>query len=409
MEIFNTYPRAALAPVTEDLARLVAQDDLGTLRQWGEAEWALAPQTAFVLGVGALLYSQLREREQLTELPPNFREALARQYQLNRARVMRMLDEWQQVLRALETTHVQLIPLKGIVLLENFYDDGAKRPLTDLDFLIRPENSAETRAGLESLGYIVEDHASKLNFVRADNRLPICMDAEHPDNPRRVEVHTRLEDEFRGSTIDWTEQAWTSSRAATHSAITRELDISVLWAHLLSHTSRDFLACRGRLVQLHDLALVARTITSRGCWSSAIAPRGAASARFFYPALALMRRYFGNVIPTTYLDQIAALTPPRLRAWCEEQSLFDVSWLGGQHLGAWQTLTLWPQSPREMFKMARVMWQRRALHLHHSFPELRGTRGFFFAYLAYAWDQARGSRRQRERRGRWDYAPPKEH
>src|SRR5439155_25232298 len=135
-------------------------------------------------------------------------------YELNRVRVARMLQEWQELVEALQGADLALIPLKGIALVQNHYADRATRPLADLDVLIRPEDLGKTRAAFDMLGYMREDEAAKPNFVRPDNRWPICMDGEHPDNPRRVEVHTRLEDEFRGSTIDGTSEGWRTSNCS---------------------------------------------------------------------------------------------------------------------------------------------------------------------------------------------------
>jgi hypothetical protein len=213
-----------------------------------------------------------------------------------------------------------------------------------------------------------------------------------------------VQDEFRGTTVDWTETAWAASRALPLFANVREMDAATLFMHLLSHTSRDVMTCRARLIQLYDIALVARRLTEQNLRSNALEPRESRTTRFFYPALALVNRYFPHALPPTYCQKIRENTPPRLRAWCERQTLFEVSLLGGNHIGFWQTLQLWSQSPRETWQMARVMWQRRALRIGHMFPGLQRSRWFFIGYLGYAWDQVRGSRRQLQQRGRWDFA-----
>jgi hypothetical protein len=404
MDVFNQYPRATLARVVEDFANGLAQNELAPLAGWSEAEWALASQTAFVLGIGALFYSQFEPLGKWSQLPDPFRAALTRQYQMNRARVTRILSEWEQLLGALNGKDVGVIPLKGIALLQKYYVDPATRPLADLDILIRPEDLATTRVTLEGLGYWMEGESAKPNFVRADNRHAVCLDAEHPDNPRRIEVHTRIQDEFRGTTIDWTKCAWDSNHATMPRSTVREIAVTTLFVHLLSHTSRDVMTCRARLIQLQDIALVARTLTEQHLWLNVSDAPDFRATRFFYPALALVNRYFPNAVPPSYSQKIQKNTSPRLRAWCERQTLFDVSWLGGNHVGVLRTLQLWPQSPREALLMSRVMWARRTLRVGHMFPKLRRSRWFFVGYLGYAWDQARGSRRQLHQRGRWDYA-----
>lgn len=404
MDIFNRYSPLALERVTESFAWMLARQNLAVLKDWTDAEWALAPQTAFVLGVGPLLYVLFRNLPRSASAPLEFRDALEHQYLKNGQRVMRFEEEFGQIVHALARVRVSLIPLKGIELGRAYYTDSATRPLADLDVLIKPNDFAAVRERLTSLGYVVENESDKPNFVRPDNRHPVSFDSEHPDNPRRVEVHFSLRDEYRGGIVDWTEEAWETAHAPPGDITTRQLDISVLWKHLLSHTSRDILSCRVRLIQLQDLALVARVITARGCWSSTRGPTDARVARFLYPALALVERYWGKLVPPEYVRAVAAHTPKRLRAWCERQTLFDVSWLSGKHIGALQAVWLWALTPYDALGMGRVMWQRRELRLRHLFPNLARSRWFFLAYPAYLLDQVRGQPRQRLRRGRWDFS-----
>lgn len=408
MELFNRYPPNVLERVTESYAYMVARKDWSCLEAWGEAEWALASQTAFVLGVGALLAASMRDDPQWLTLPLTFRSALTHQYDMNARRIARLSEEFAQILARLDHANLSAIPLKGIVLLQSYYRDPAARPLADLDLMIRSEDWRDARTCLIGLGYVLEDDPVKPNFVRPDNRNPICFDSEHPDNPRRVEVHLQLQDEFRGSTIDWTGEAWQTSRPLPGWKCARELDLQILWRHLLSHTSRDIMTCRVRLIQLYDIALVAQTITARRGWSKTYLPQDDRTARFLYPVLALVHRYFGQVIPDDYLQRVRAETPARLSGWCDRQRLFDVSWLGGKHLGSAQTLQLWARSRQEVMTMARVMWQRRALRMRHLYPALARSRWFFLAYAGYALDELRGQHTQRRRRGRWDFAGGKD-
>jgi Uncharacterised nucleotidyltransferase len=408
MDIFNRYPPATLECVTEGYANLVARHDWSCFESWGDAEWALAPQTAFVLGVGALVAASMCDDPQWLTLPLAFRSALTYQYEMNARRVARLSQEFADIVAQFDHAQIALIPLKGIVLLQSYYRDPAMRPLADIDLMIHSEDLGEAQASLARLGYMLEEDLVKPNFVRPDNREPICFDSEHPDNPRRVEMHLRLEDEFRGSTIEWTHAAWELSQPLPNWKSARELNLQTIWAHLLSHTSRDIMTCRVRLIQLYDIKLMAQTIDACGCWSKTYLPQDDRAARFMYPALALVNRYFGQAIPDAYVQKVRAQTSARLRAWCERQSLFDVSWLGGKHLGSAQTLSLWAHSPHEALAMALVMWQRRTLRLHHLYPTLAGSRWFFLAYAGYLLDQLRGQRKQRQRRGRWDFAGRKE-
>lgn len=406
MDIFNTFPPEALKRVCAAYLLLIARNDLALVETWSGAEWALAPQTAFVLGVGGLIHAQHRDDPRWLTLPESFQLALARQYNMNQQRLLRIRGELEQVLLSFNDLQIAVIPLKGSVLSQGYYDDPFTRPMADLDLLVRGDDLPQVSTALQALGYLAENHSSKPNFVRPDNRYPVCYDGDHPDNPRRIEVHTRLQDEFRSSTIDWTEWAWRTSGASAEGTTRRALAPAVLFAHLLSHTSRDIMTCRVRLIQLYDIALVARALTKDSCWTTLEFSYDAVTMRFLYPALALTRRYFASDIPEAFFQKVAQATPPRLRAWCNRQTLWEVSWLGGNHIGVFETLLLWSQSPREAARMFQTMWGRRALHLGYLFPQLQKSRGAWLAYPAYVWDRLRGGRQGKKRRGRWDYAKP---
>jgi hypothetical protein len=408
MDIFNMYPAGSLSRVCDAYCDFIVRNDPAVFAGWGQAEWALAPQTAFVLGVGALIHAQHRNDPRWLTLPEPFRRALARQYGMNQQRTLRMRQELDQVLAAFRDARIPTLPLKGIVLSHGYYDDRFTRPMADLDLLIQAGDLPRADETLGALGYLAENHSAKPNFVRPENRYVVCFDADHPDNPRRIEIHTRLQDEFRSSTIDWTDRAWHKSSTGAAGTAPREIAPAVLFAHLLSHTSRDMMTCRVRLIQLYDIALVARRLTRDAGWSDFDVPEDAATMRFLYPALAVTRRYFACDIPDAFFLRVARATPPRLRAWCDGQTLWDVSWLGGNHLGVLKTLALWALSSREASQMFETMWGRRGLHLGYLFPQFQGSPRAWLAYPAYVWDQLRGGPREKKRRGRWDYSnlPP---
>src|SRR5690349_10340070 len=139
MDIFNRYPPAALERVTEVYAHLVARGDSSLLETWSDAEWVLAPQTAFVLGVGALIAASMRNDPQWLTLPLAFRSALTHQYEMNARRVARLSQEFADILAHFDRAQIDSIPLKGIVLLQSYYHDPAMRPLADIDLMIHSE------------------------------------------------------------------------------------------------------------------------------------------------------------------------------------------------------------------------------------------------------------------------------
>ncbi len=90
-----------------------------------------------------------------------------------------------ELLAALHAAGVRVIPLKGVWLAERVYEDGACRPMCDIDLLVPAEELARARSAVGRLGYTTTDY-----YHREE-----CNKHTHyrkPGAPLTLELHWRL-------------------------------------------------------------------------------------------------------------------------------------------------------------------------------------------------------------------------
>jgi hypothetical protein len=91
----------------------------------------------------------------------------------------------RELLAALHAAGVRVIPLKGVWLAERVYEDGACRPMCDMDLLVPIEELPLARAAIERLGYTTPDYY--LSETKAKH-----MHYQRPGGPLPLELHWHL-------------------------------------------------------------------------------------------------------------------------------------------------------------------------------------------------------------------------
>jgi len=94
----------------------------------------------------------------------------------------RAVFQTRELLTALHASGVRVIPLKGVWLAENVYEDGSCRPMSDIDLLVSSEEIVRARETLEGLGYATTD---VFQAEIADKH--VCF--VKPGETRRIELH----------------------------------------------------------------------------------------------------------------------------------------------------------------------------------------------------------------------------
>lgn len=296
----------------------------GVVEAWGPETWSAFRRVVTFHGLAPYLARVVPGSAIAPWVPAATLDWLAEQAALNVRRIRCMHEDLARVLAAAAAAHVEVMPLKGAILTTMPGADPIPRPMADLDVLVHPADRSRMTRVLEGLGYQQEPvdspHPTHDVFVDPNGARVASYEGEHPDNPRRVELHVEVKRHLWGwaNDDDLTALLW---RGATPGRVLGEPASlprpSDLLAHLTIHATSDLLGSRGRLVQWLDLAAVAPGVAGgvggRGVLGDLPHPRLA------YPSLRLAGRALPRSLPADVVDLSAleCAVPARLARWAE--------------------------------------------------------------------------------------------
>ena len=308
----------ALRKTTEVLAHELAAPTAAP--PWTDFEWKIAQAVAAMQGVSPLLHRRLRWRG-----PENWHRFLGEQLDQSIQRQMEIL----RVLRAIDSHArsggVAFVALKGAALLAIGLYAVGERPMGDIDLLIRDDDTAANAGVLKLSGYEAAFTTRRHQAFQPRLQKPVTNGrlGEHVDNPIKIEVHTRIAEQLPVMTVDITD--WLSPRAA-QAGLNAYPSTASLMMHLLLHAAGNMRARALRLIQLHDIALLAARF-GRGDWKELLSIGVDGRALWWaLPPLMLTARYFRATIPTDVLKSLSVVCPWLLRRIAGRQRLTDVSW-----------------------------------------------------------------------------------
>jgi hypothetical protein len=294
---------------------------------WDDATWETARWAIQVHGIAPLLDRAAEAWPDAAMLHPHLRDYLANQRRLSAARVELLLRDLAEILAACQVAGLAVVPLKGSVLAARYYPEPGLRPMNDLDLLVRAEDEARAIAVLREVRYQPIARSWKhLMLARPEaHGTTVAFEGEHPDNPRSVDLHSQLLEQFWGIRYDLTNEAW--SHVGPGELLGQAawlLQPALLLHHLAVHTSSDMIARRVRLLHLHDIALVAAEVERAG-WERMVAvARAQREERFVYPSLSLANRFF-PVVPEFVLAALRQGVPPALLHYLEASGMERLS------------------------------------------------------------------------------------
>ena len=313
------YSRIVIGWATDPAPERLAAEVVG----WDDAAWEAARWAIQVHGIAPLLHYSLADGPAAGVLHPRLLAYLAQQRQRSGERVALLLGELAELLAACRDADITVLPLKGALLATRYYPEPALRPMNDLDLLVHPPDEARLLSLLERLGYRSVVRSWKhLVLARPSGRGPVVdWDGEHPDNPRSLDLHTRLFEQFWGLHYDLTEATWAGAEPGMLLDLpTHVLRPAALLHHLAVHASSDTIARRIRLLHLQDLAFVARAVDGDG-WRQVVTwAAEQREQRLIYPALAFVNRYYVGV-PEDVLRELRAGVPRALLRYLDASEL----------------------------------------------------------------------------------------
>jgi hypothetical protein len=344
---------------------------------WSPEIWETFQLASRVHGVAPLLHLKLKAARWLDGAIKTW---LAEQYQFNRQRLARMQAELGEILALFGQNSLPLIPLKGCVLTTLYYEEAGLRPMADLDLLIRAEDLPVAVKLLAQLGYQQETvHWKHTEFSQPDNRRVVSTTCEHPDNPRKLEVHLHCRETFGGPTVELTDLMWGN---ATPGYLLGEPVLLVkpeaLWLHLLVHATYHAWQGKGRLIHLVDLAQLIPHLDDPLPYLNTV------DARFIYPSLALLQKYFPDgALADSLLATQQARVSPTFRQWVASLDLVNTSHLNPKPPGLYllKTLKFSEGRPREVVQALRFAALPSLEEIALDHPQLAQSKAPWLSYF----------------------------
>ena len=360
---------AALREVTEVLAREItapaAQPPL-----WGEFEWRIARAVASMQGVSSLLCTGPRWRG--PEAWRSFLEAQRDHVAGRHRKIVRLLEAIDAQARR---EGIALVALKGAALHSiGIYQPG-ERPMADVDLLARDDEVQGTIRVLEACGFestfttwrnqFFEPRSAKMSITASLG--------ENIDNPIKVELHTSILERLPVSETDITPFIFPR---APQPGLNPYRSAASLMMHLLLHAAGNMRAHALRLIQLHDIALLAQRFGSSD-WEELLTARpDGRSLWWAVPPVMLTARYYPEAVPRFVIDRLHQGCPWLLAVFARRQRLADVSW-SNIRVHALPGIE-WSRTPQEAvrFAISRI-WPSRddRLELRHFAAHHPGAAG----------------------------------
>jgi hypothetical protein len=327
----------ALREVTERLAGELAAPSLQP-PAWSEYYWTVARAVAAMHGVSPLLSHCLRWRG-----PSGWSRFLDGQWRHTAERHGRISNLLQHIDARARDRGIAVMALKGAALHHWMLYAAGDRPMADIDLLVRSADAARVHAMLLSMDYQMFSANWRETVyapVGSGDPAPI---GEHAANGVKIEVHERIGERLAWRLTDISQEIHPAhSRAGLNTYDSK----AALMLHLLLHAAGSMARQGLRLLQLHDVAVLAADMTADDWREFARLDRG--SAWWASPPLRMVQRYYPGRVPAEVLARLSAQCPVWLRAAAARATLYDVSF-SYPRVDAFPAMA-WAQSPVELIQ-----------------------------------------------------------
>jgi Uncharacterised nucleotidyltransferase len=306
-----------LCKVTERLARELASPTT-TAPDWTEHEWTIARAVAAMHGISPLLSRCL-----LWQGPEAWTKFLREQRNHTAARHARIQSLLLSIGQKAREAGVAATPLKGAALHELGLYAAGDRPMADIDLLVRPADAERTAVLLTSLGFRQSGETWKERIFTPVDDSAAAEFGEHAANSLKIELHERICEKLPHRFTDASEFIFPMQPRPGLNAYP---STAALMRHLLLHAAGSMAFQGLRILQLHDIALLAARM-SESDWN-AIAASSARGVRMWwaYPPLQMVSRYYESRVPARVLAALRDDCSYLLRTLAARKSLIDVSY-----------------------------------------------------------------------------------
>ena len=272
---------------------------------WSDLEWRIARAVASIHGISPLLSQRLSWAG-----PAGWRAFLESQRAHTAKRYRRMASLLAQIDSLAGKAGIAFVPLKGEALHAIGLYAAGDRPMADIDLLVKQRDLASLAGALVPLGYRpLSFTADELVLVPLDRPTPSRL-GEHADNGITIELHAKVGRPMPVRPVDITAQLWPLVPRPGRNGYRSS---AALMGHLLMHAAVDMQRRILRMLQLHDIALLA-PLLSTADWNEVLTfGDGQAHSWWAMPPLQLAAHYYPGVIPAAVLQASRSCSSALLR------------------------------------------------------------------------------------------------
>ena len=214
--------------------------------------------------------------------------------------------------------------------------------MADVDLLVQGADTGAMSHLLADCGFEVTFTSWRHQLFESKRRAAIAGLGEHAENPIKIELHTTIRERLPLAEIDITGLVFPS---APHAGLNAYPSAVSLMTHLLLHAAGNMRANALRLIQLHDIALLAQSL-SPGDWEALSAVRRENRGLWWaMPPLVLTARYYPAAIPPSVISRLGQGCTWLLRGRSAKLRVADVSW-SNMWVRAFPGIA-WCRSPQE--------------------------------------------------------------
>lgn len=199
--------------------------------QFSDMEYKALEKDLNHFNLGPQIYSLLKQNSHFDMIPTNLRDHLTKQYQSQFIQSLLIKNQTHTILSKFEEKGVYVIPLKGPLFSEKYFNDFAARSSSDIDILVKESQVDEAIACIRSLGFDTEEKNDEGHFHRTFSK-PI----PRSSIPLLIEIHWNL---LKGNTSNLSmEELWNNATPNKNNQFVKELSTLYTFYFIIIHAWR---------------------------------------------------------------------------------------------------------------------------------------------------------------------------
>jgi hypothetical protein len=217
------------------------------------SDWEVFYYKSIKLGIGSMAPYLFQKLKTIALIPEEVYSRFIAVYHRSLIRNILLSEYFQKIQNAFSEKGIPVIPLKGIYLAETFYKDIGLRQMSDIDLLVKEDDSVRCIQILTELGFAAKSRI-KTEFIKNQSGAKHLPTMVH--NDVFVEIHYCVPVDNATHTID-IEDYWKSAQPVTlFNTQTLALSPENLLQYLCIHLERHFNEGKIQLYQFTDLLIL---------------------------------------------------------------------------------------------------------------------------------------------------------